>query len=312
MAREITKIKFGEKNYPKLLAQIPDPPKQLYCRGNLELLNSECVGVVGTRKLTPYGKESAQYITKGLAIAGFTIVSGLAMGIDAIAHQTTLDIGGKTIAVLGGGVSDAKIGPKINLPLARKILENKGLIISEYSDKEEVYAINFAIRDRIISGLSKGVVIVEADKDSGSLITAKCALDQNRDVFAVPGNIFSQKSTGSNELIKSGAKLVMSAHDIIDEYPDHITQNLPILFPTKSELQNRGSSISQSNQNDLGEIGTVQKNILAILQDKGESSTDEITSYLTSVDISDILSSLSVLEINGLIKQLSNGKYRKM
>src|SRR3989338_7301724 len=153
---QIIKIDQKSKRFPQLLAQIADPPKQLYCRGNLELLNSECIGVVGTRKLTSYGKESAQYITRGLAAAGFTIVSGLAMGIDAIAHQATLDVGGKTIAVLGGGVSDRKIGPRINLLLARKIVENNGLLISEYSDKEEIYPLNFAMRNRIISGLSKG------------------------------------------------------------------------------------------------------------------------------------------------------------
>jgi len=290
------KMLLGDKNYPRMLSHISDPPKQLYCRGNLELLNSECIGVVGTRKLTPYGKESAQYVTRGLVTADFTIVSGLAMGIDAIAHQTTLDIGGKTIAVLGGGVSDAKIGPKINLPLARKILENKGLIISEYSDKEEIFATNFAARNRIISGLSKGVVIIEADKDSGSLITAKCALDQNRDVFAVPGNIFSQKSTGSNELIKSGAKLVTSASDITDEYGYNL-------------------NVFDKADNKMSTKNPIQKTILVILQDMNDLSADEIISHLSAqadlpeTNASDILSSLSVLEINGLIKQSSNGKY---
>ena len=276
-----------------MLTQIADPPKQLYCRGNLDLLNSECIGVVGTRKLTPYGKESAQYITRGLATAGFTIVSGLAMGIDAVAHQATLDIGGKTIAVLGGGVGDRKIGPRINLFLARNILENNGLLISEYSDNEEIYALNFAMRNRIISGLSKGVVIVEADINSGSLITAKCALDQNRDVFAIPGNIFSNKSTGSNELIKSGAKLVTSAQDISDEYG----YNVNIFDKSKDKISTKNP---------------IEQSIIAILEDRGESSADEIISHLTSAETSDILSSLSALEINDLIKKLSNGKYRKV
>lgn len=287
----IKEVKINSKEYPKLLSQIADSPKQLYCRGNLELLNSDCFAVVGTRKLTSYGKEAAQKIITGLVQAGFTIVSGLAMGIDAVAHQATLNMGGKTIAVLGGGVSDQKIGPQINLPLAKKILENNGLIVSEYSDREEVYPTNFAARNRIISGLSKGVIIVEADRDSGSLITAKCALDQNRDVFAVPGNIFSQKSTGSNELIKSGAKLVTSAQDIIDEYGYNLN-----LF----DKINRNTSTKNP----------VEKNIIDILNDKGELSADEITSSLSTSDISDILSSLSMLEINGLIKQLSSGKYK--
>ena len=291
MTWEVAQIKLGGENYPKLLAHIADPPKQLYCRGNLELLNSECIGVVGTRKLTPYGKESAQYITRGLITAGFTIVSGLAMGIDAIAHQTTLDIGGKTIAVLGGGVSDAKIGPRINFSLAKNILENSGLIISEYSGEDKVFPVNFAIRDRIISGLSKGVVIVEADRDSGSLITAKSALDQNRDVFAVPGNIFSQKSTGSNELLKNGAKLITSAGDIMDEYGYNLN-----LF------ENKKSNMSTQNP--------MHKSILGILSSKGEMSPDEIMSYLPTESASIILSSLSILDINGLIKQTGNGKYR--
>lgn len=293
MAWPIIQVNFGDKSYPKLLTHIADPPKQLYCRGNLDLLNSECIGAVGTRKLTPYGKESAQYITRGLATAGFTIVSGLAMGIDTVAHQTTLETGGKTIAVLGGGVGNQKIGPKINLPLAKRILENNGLLVSEYSDDEEIYAPNFAMRNRIISGLSKGVVIIEADRDSGSLITAKCALDQNRDVFAVPGNIFSNKSTGSNELIKNGAKLVTSARDITDEYGYNL-------------------NIFDKNRPNISTQNPVHKSIIDILEDKGESSADEIISNLTSISISDILSSLSVLEMNGLIKRAINGKYRKV
>jgi len=292
MTYPVTQIKLGEENYSKLLTHIPDPPKLLYCRGNLELLNSECIGVVGTRKLTPYGKESAQYITRGLATAGFTIVSGLAMGIDAMAHQTTLDIGSRTIAVLGGGVSDANIGPRINLPLARKILENNGLIISEYSDKEKIYASNFAARNRIISGLSKGVVIIEADRDSGSLITAKCALDQNRDVFAVPGNIFSQKSTGSNDLIKDGAKLVATAYDIIDEYD----KNLQLFPERKNETPTRNST---------------EKTIVDILSEHGILPIDDIIRK-SGLETSEISASLSVLEIRGIVKHTGNGKYRKM
>ena len=292
---EILKIDTNNRIFPELLSQIADPPKQLYCRGNLDLLQSECIGVVGTRKLTPYGKEAAQYLTRGLATAGFTIVSGLAMGIDAIAHQTALDNEGKTIAVLGGGISDKDIGPKVNFALAKNILKNKGLLTSEHPDNSKIVKASFAVRNRIISGLSKGVVIIEADRDSGSLITAKCALDQIRDVFAVPGSIFSQKSTGSNELIKSGAKLVTSVSDIIDEYGYNLN------------LFNKERNISTKNP--------VQKNILAILQDVGDLSADEIMSRLSvqtglsANNTSDILSSLSVLEINGLIKKSINGKY---
>jgi len=293
MIREITQIKLVDKNYPIMLAEIADPPKQLYCRGNLELLNSECFGIVGTRKLTSYGKEAARELTRDLINSGgFTIVSGLAMGIDAVAHQAALDAGGKTIAVLGGGVSDANIGPKINLPLAKNILKNDGLLISEYSDDEEIFSVNFAMRNRIISGLSRGVLVVEADEKSGALITAHCALDQNRDVFAVPGNIFSSKSIGPNALIKKGAKLVTSGQDILDEYGYNLR-----LFNGKN--------------NNISTKNPVEQSIIAILENRGESSTDEIIADLPNLNISGILSSLSTLEINGLVKQSGNGKYRK-
>jgi DNA processing protein len=284
-------IPLGDKNYPKMLSNIPDPPKQLYCRGNLDLLNKDCLSVVGTRKITSYGKESTQYITRDLVKAGFVIVSGLAMGIDAIAHQTVLDINGKTIAVLGGGVSDLTISPKINLSLARQILKNNGLIISEYSENQKIYPQNFAARNRIISGLSKGVIIVEADKNSGSLITAKCALDQGRDVFAVPGSIFSNKSTGVHDLIKNGAKLITSGKDVLEEYGYNL-------------------NIFENNRIKLFIENPIQKNILDILKEKGQSTEDEIISYLTSINISDIIASLSILEINGLIEKTNEGKYK--
>src|SRR3989338_4249548 len=290
MTWPIVQTKIGEKNYPKLLAQISDPPKMLYCRGNLELLNSECMGVVGTRKLTSYGKESAQYITRGLATAGFTIVSGLAMGIDAVAHQITLDSGGKTIAVLGGGVDDKSICPQINYKLAMDILKNHGLIISEYPEGFHANEKTFPQRNRIISGLSRGVLIVEADEKSGALITAYCALDQNRDVFAIPGSIFSSKSLGPNVLIKKGAKLIVSAQDIVDEYGHNL-------------------NLFDKNRHNMSTQNPVHKSIIDILEDKGESAADDMISYLPTLSASDILSSLSVLEINGLIKRASNGKY---
>src|SRR3989344_5878315 len=172
MSWPIKQIRAGEETYPKLLGQIHDFPKQLYCRGNISLLNSSCLAVVGTRKLTSYGKEIAQQIVIDLANNGFTVVSGLALGIDAIVHQATIDCGGKTIAVLGGGGGDKNIGPRTNFPLAQNILKNEGLLVSEYSDNEKIFASNFAVRDRIISGLSLGVLVIEADEKSGALITS--------------------------------------------------------------------------------------------------------------------------------------------
>src|SRR3989344_3588610 len=233
MEYPVFEIKLGGKDYPKLLVQIPDPPQQLYCRGNLELLNSECFAVVGTRKLTSYGKEATQKIVIGLVQTGFTIVSGLAMGIDAVAHQTALDTGGKTIAILGGGTDDRSIGPQINFRLAINILKSDGLIISEYPEGFHANEKTFPQRNRIISGLSRGTLVIEADEKSGALITAHCALDQNRDVFAVPGSIFSSKSLGTNTLIEKGE---ITADEIIRES----TENTSRVLSSISALEIKG------------------------------------------------------------------------
>ncbi len=289
MKYPIVRVNLGKENYPNLLAQISDPPGQLYCRGNLDLLSSECFAVVGTRKLTSYGKESTRNITADLARSGFTIVSGLAMGIDAVAHQATLDAGGKTTVVLGGGVDDKMIGPQVNFGLAMKVLENSGLIVSEYPEGFHPNEKTFPQRNRIISGLSRGVLVIEADEKSGALITATCAVDQNRDVFAVPGSIFSSKSVGTNNLIKKGAKLVVSVQDIIDEYG----HNLNI-------FDKRNNIISTKNP--------LENSIIAILSEKGEATMDEIIRD-SSEEPSKIIATISALEIRGAIKQRGDKYY---
>lgn len=291
MSFTIKEILIGDKIYSKMLAQIADPPKKLYCRGNIELLNTFCLGIVGTRKVTAYGKEAAEYIVNGLADTGWTIVSGLALGIDAIAHQAALDNGLPTIAVLGSTVDDNGIGPRTNLSLAREILNNDGLLISEYGSKSDINKSNFAIRDRIISGLSKGVLVVEGAEKSGSLITAKSAADQNRDVFAIPGSIFSVVSRGTNELIKNGVKMVTSATDILEEYDKNPELNIRIK-----------KNISTENP--------IQIKILDILDDNGELSTDEIIRS-SRLEASQILAAISMLELSGAIKQ-RGGKYQKI
>lgn len=290
-SRPTAEISPGNKEYPRLLSKIYDPPKKLYCRGNLSLLNSSCFAVVGTRKLTAYGKEAAQQIVRDLANNGFTVVSGLAFGIDAVAHQTALDNNGGTIAVLGGGVGDRSIGPRTNLPLAHNILNKGGLLISEYSDQEKIQAYNFAVRDRIISGISMGVLVIEADVESGALITAKCALEQNRDVFAVPGSVLSPKSVGPNTLIQNGAKLVMSAYDIISEYQENLK-----LFPEEKKIGPLHSP--------------AEKKIVKLLSQHGVLLMDDIIRK-AEMDASAIAVSLSMLEIRGIVKHLGNGKYRK-
>lgn len=287
MSFPVIKLNFDSKNYPKLLAQIHDPPKQLYCRGNIKLLNSFCFGVVGTRKLTAYGKEATEHIVSGLAGSGMTIVSGLAMGIDAVAHQTALDNDLPTIAVLGSGVDDKSIYPRINFTLAQEILKNGGLVTSEYPEGFHANEKTFPQRNRIISGLSKGVLVIEAPEKSGALITTKFATEQNRDVFALPGNIFSINSKGPHMLIQKGAKPVFSAEDILGNYYQNLELNL-------------------GPRNNISTNDPVQKKILDILDEKGGMTIDEI--IRTGLEASQAIATLSTLEIKGKVKQKA-GKY---
>ncbi|MFM1650802.1 DNA-processing protein DprA [Brevibacillus sp. B_LB10_24] len=207
---------FLDPAYPSALREMPDPPLLLFYQGNIDLIRQPMFAVVGTRKPTPYGRSVCQYLTTGLSNAGFVIVSGLAHGIDAEAHRAALKTPSKTIAVLGCGID--QIYPRQNLPLYRQIAE-EGLILSEYPPGVQPVPGLFPERNRLISGLSRGVLIVEAAERSGSLITVDCALEQGKDVFAVPGPIFSNVSRGPNNLIKQGAKLVTNWEDILEEYP---------------------------------------------------------------------------------------------
>ncbi len=206
-------VTMADPEYPALLLQIPDPPPFLYVLGSLAGLNKN-LAVVGSRNATAYGISTAKRLSRDLASIGITIVSGLAVGIDSAAHKGALMGGGKTIAVLGSGLE--RIYPAENRKLFYRIAEN-GAVISEFSLKTEPEAHNFPVRNRIISGISFGTIVVEATKRSGSLITARLAAEQNREVFAVPGSIRSFKSTGTHTLIKQGAKLVEHARDILEE-----------------------------------------------------------------------------------------------
>ncbi len=200
--------------YPKLLLEIPDPPPLLYVAGRTDLLNLPAVAIVGSRNATPHGLDSARRFGKALSECGLTIVSGLALGVDAAAHDGGMQGPGSTIAVLGTGVDIAY--PKRNETLARKI-EAHGALVSEMPLGAPPLAGNFPRRNRLISGMSRGCLVVEAAIDSGSLITARLAADQGREVFAIPGSIHSPLSKGCHSLIKQGAKLVESAHDVLEE-----------------------------------------------------------------------------------------------
>ena len=216
---KIEEILIHSKEYPDKLKNIYDPPSKLYILGNKELLKQKSVAIVGARKATQYGKIVAYEFSKELAEKGINIISGLAIGIDTCAHigaiqaQNISNIG-KTITVLGSGINN--IYPKQNIELARKIIKSGGCIISEYPLDTKPEKLNFPQRNRIISGLSDGVLVVEASKTSGSLITAEFALEQGKEVFAIPGNITKEGSKGCNELIKDGATIITSSQEILD------------------------------------------------------------------------------------------------
>lgn len=211
-----------DENYPKLLKEIPDPPGLLYVRGKIEPADEVALAVVGSRKYTSYGERAVEKIVMPLARQKITIISGLALGIDTLAHKAALAAGGRTLAVLGCGLD--QIYPVTNIRLADQIIQGRGAVISEFPLGTPSYRSNFPIRNRIIAGLSLGTVVVEGAIESGSLITARAALDYNREVFAVPGSIFSETSEGPNRLIQMGAKAVFEAKDILTEL--NLTDNL--------------------------------------------------------------------------------------
>ena len=209
-------ISIENKEYPELLKNIDNSPICLYIRGNKDILNMANIAIVGCRESTKYGENIAREFSYNLSQNGFNIVSGLALGIDSYAHIGAIEADRKTIAVLGNGLDT--IYPKENLNLSKKILDCGGAIISEFPLGTKPEKMNFPARNRIISGISNGVLVVEAKKQSGSMITVDFALEQGRDVFAIPGNINYANSYGTNEIIKQGAKLVTTWEEIVEEY----------------------------------------------------------------------------------------------
>lgn len=209
-------ITIYDEEYPNKLRNIYDSPVTLYIKGNKDILNSNSIAIVGCRNCSNYGKEVSMKLAYDLAKENITIISGMAKGIDSNAHMGCLHAKGKTIAVLGSGLD--RIYPKENIALYNEIISNGGAIVSEYVVGTTATRMNFPARNRIISGLSDGIIVVEAKEKSGTLITVDFALEQGKDIFVVPGNITSSNSVGTNELIKQGAKCVTSVKDILEEY----------------------------------------------------------------------------------------------
>jgi DNA processing protein len=237
-------IVLGDEAYPTLLQEIIDPPLALHFRGDVSVLTRPAVAIVGSRRASPYGVNAAEQLARQIAGAGIVIVSGGARGIDAAAHHAALDAGGTTIAVFGTGID--VVYPSSNRRLFRRI-EERGLIVSEFPPGTPPRPENFPIRNRVISGLARGTVIVEATGRSGSLITARMAAEQGRDVFAVPGSIFSAGSEGTHRLVQYGAKLVHDANDVLEEFPGGLRATQTPEAEPESPLQEVLAALSKDD-----------------------------------------------------------------
>lgn len=290
--KKLQKLNIGyitmyDKSYPQLLKETPDFPALLYMRGNVLALKMPSIAVVGSRKYTNYGRKIAYNLSKSCAEAGLSIVSGLALGIDAMAHRAALDADGTTVGVLGCGLDN--IYPAANFSLGREIIEKGGAIISEFPPGTPPLVHHFPQRNRIIAGLSMGTLIVEAAEKSGALITAYCALDYNREVFAVPGNIDSEMSKGTNILIQKGAKMVTKAEDIFEELDIKVKraeQKSKEIFPESEE----------------------EKIVVECLS-SGDKSIDEIISE-RKINIIALSSALSMMEMKGMVENLGGGRFK--
>ena len=281
-------LTFKDKNYPELLLETPKFPPILYYRGLMENPSELCVAVVGTRKITTYGRSVIPDLVSPLVNVGVTIVSGMAFGVDSEAHKIAIKENKRTIAVLGGGLDDASLYPKHHQLLAQEILDAGGALVSEYPPGTPNFKQNFVARNRIISGLSVGTLVVECDLESGSLITARHALEQNRQVYAVPGPIYASESRGPNNLIKMGALAVTEASDILG---DLNLKNLP------QEIE---------NQQAMGD-NPVENELLNILN-KEPIIINEIIK-LSKLDASEVTAALTFLEMKGKIRNVGGQQY---
>lgn len=287
-------ITLGDELYPSQLLEIPDPPTLLYGRGDPTLLNRPALGVIGSRNATPQGLKTARQFSRNLAQQGLAIVSGMALGIDAEAHWGALEGNGPTIAVIGTGAD--RIYPARNKELAQRIAAS-GAIISEFPLGTPSIGSNFPRRNRIIAGLSKGVLVVEAAVESGSLITARLALEQGREVFAIPGSIHSPVSRGCHRLIKQGAKLVETAQDVLDEFPSWV----PTPFALRPEPASPDNETSTDEASDW------------LLDALGHTpcTLDELVQR-TSKPAELLLPLLLQYELQGLLASLPGNSYQRL
>lgn len=299
-------ISLDDSAYPARLKEIYDPPLVLYVRGDVHVLAQPGIAMVGTRHPTPYGSGMAERLAIDLAARGLIIISGMARGVDSAAHRGALAAKAKTVAVFGTGVDVPY--PKENSRLAEQILALGGALISEFPMQTFPAPQNFPIRNRIISGMSMGILVVEAAEYSGTRITARCALEQNRDVFAVPGNVTNKNSWGPNTLIKQGAKLVATWEDVWEELPENVRL---ALAPAQRDESPDGQTASLFPSDD-NPLSPHERKILALLKADEATQIDEIVERLEpDMSSSEIFAALFELELAGKVRQLPGKNFVK-
>jgi DNA processing protein len=303
-AAGVTVLSIDDLSYPHRLKEIYDPPLLLYVRGDAELLKKPGIAVIGTRHPTPYGSGMAERLACDLAAQGLVIISGMARGVDTAGHRGAISAKGKTVAVFGTGVD--VIYPKENSRLSEQILALGGALVSEFSLGTFAAPQNFPIRNRILSGMSIGVLVVEAAEYSGTRITARLALEQNRDVFAVPGNVTNKNSWGPNTLIKQGAKLVATWEDVWEDLPTEV--RLALTPPLSPE------SANASNASLFPDDGLPphERRLLGLLKADEATHIDELIEKLDSeMSSSEIFAALFELELNGKVRQMPGKNFVK-
>ena len=290
--------------WPARLSEIYDPPLVLYVHGSVAALARPGIAIVGTRHPTPYGIGMAERLSCDLAARGLAIFSGMARGVDTAGHRGAIKAKGKTVAVFGTGVD--VIYPRENKKIADGILECGGALVSEFALGSFAAPQNFPIRNRIISGLSLGVLVVEAGEYSGTRITARCALEQSREIFAVPGNVISRNSWGPNTLIKQGAKLTATWEDVWEELPASVKQQL------ESERGPEASEEKTTSSLFGGELSPAEKKLLSILRQDESTHIDEIMEKLEGqISSSEVFTALFELEMSGKVRQLPGKNFVK-
>ena len=298
----------SDEEYPERLQEIYDPPGVLWMRGDAALLKRPGIAVVGTRHPSPYGAGMAEMLSRDLAGRGVVILSGMARGVDTAAHKGALDAAGKTVAVWGTSID--VVYPKENKKLAERIVEQGGTIVSEFPLGTFPAPQNFPIRNRILSGMSVGVLVVEAGEYSGTRITARCAMEQNRDVYAVPGNVTNKSAWGPNTLIKQGAKLTATWEDIWEELPSEVRLHLEEITGVAGQGESKAGGAASLFSDDDQHLPEQERQVLERLRRDEATQLDELIEALEAeMGSAEIFAALFELELKGRIKQMPGKNY---